>query len=76
MALKIMNSAGYNPYSMTEMLLRLQEKQSKSSGGFATTHPSAKNRLDRVYKELENYTENSIPKARQNRFNQSIKKMG
>lgn len=76
MALKIMNSAGYNPYSMTEMLLRLQEKQSKSSGGFTTTHPSAKNRLDRVYKELENYTENSIPKARQNRFNQSIKKMG
>ncbi len=76
MALKIMNSAGYNPYSMTEMLLCLQEKQSKSSGGFATTHPSAKNRLDRVYKELENYTENSIPKARQNRFNQSIKKMG
>lgn len=72
-ALKIMNCAGYSPYSMTDMLLRLQEEEQKSFNGFLQTHPSARNRLDRVERELRKYKKVSVSEARQKRFNSVMK---
>ncbi len=72
LALEIMDSAGYNPAAMTKMLTQLQEKQPKSSGGFAKTHPSAEKRLSKVKKELKEYEEISIPDIRQKRFDAAM----
>ena len=68
-ALEILNEAGYNPYAMISMLEVLEEKQPNSSGGFASTHPSAKSRLKKVKKALRDYDEVKIPEIRIERFN-------
>lgn len=69
-ALEIMAAAGYSPHAMTEMLNELRVRQPKSSGGFASTHPSADKRLDKVEDELKNYEKVSEPSIRRQRFNQ------
>ena len=69
-ALEIMAATGYNPYAMLDMLNELKVRQPKSSGGFASTHPSADKRLDKVRDELKDYEEVSVPAIRQQRFNQ------
>lgn len=71
-ALEIMAAAGYNPHAMTEMLGQLKVRQPKSSGGFASTHPSASNRLKRVEKELGSYRQAAVPELRQRRFGQFV----
>ena len=68
-ALEIMAAAGYNPYAMTEMLNELKVRQPKSSGGFASTHPSADKRLKQVEKKLKKYQEISVPETRLLRYN-------
>lgn len=67
-ALEIMAAAGYNPHAMTEMLGELKVRQPKSSGGFASTHPSADKRLKQVQKKLKNYREISVPETRVLRY--------
>lgn len=67
-ALEIMAAAGYNPHAMTEMLGELKVRQPKSSGGFASTHPSADKRLKQVQKKLKNYEEISVPETRVLRY--------
>lgn len=69
-ALEIMAATGYNPHAMTEMLEQLKVQQPKSSGGFASTHPSADSRLREVNKELKNYTVVTVPQIRQERYAQ------
>lgn len=71
-ALEIMYNAGYNPAAMTEMLTLLKERQPLSSGGFASTHPSAENRLKKVREELPAYLEVSVPSVRQQRYNAAV----
>ncbi len=71
-ALEIMYNAGYNPAAMTEMLTLLKERQPHSSGGFASTHPSAENRLKKVREELPAYPEVSVPSVRQQRYNAAV----
>ena len=68
-ALEIMASAGYNPHAMTEMLGELKVRQPKSSGGFASTHPSANKRLKQVEKKLKKYAAISVPETRVARYN-------
>ncbi len=68
-ALSIMAATGYNPAAMTQMLAMLEERQKSSSGGFASTHPSAKDRLREVEKELENYPSAEADAVRTERFN-------
>ncbi len=68
-ALEIMASAGYNPHAMTEMLGELKARQPKSSGGFASTHPSADKRLKQVEKKLKKYAAISVPETRVARYN-------
>lgn len=67
-ALEIMYAAGYNPRAMTQMLTLLETRQPGSSGGFASTHPSAQNRLKKVEKKLEKYPDVNVPSARQKRY--------
>ena len=68
-ALEIMAAAGYNPHAMTEMLNELKVRQPKSSGGFASTHPSADKRLKQVEKKLKKYAVISVPETRVARYN-------
>ena len=49
-ALYIMQSAGYDPYAMLDMLEQLEE--SPSNSGWGSTHPSPKDRIKKVEKEL------------------------
>lgn len=67
-ALQILAEAGYNPYAMVSMLEVLEEKQPHSSGGFASTHPTAEARLKKVNKALKDYDEIDIPEIRVERF--------
>lgn len=49
-ALYILQSAGYDPYAMLDMLGQLEE--SPSNSGWGSTHPSPKDRIKKVNKEL------------------------
>ena len=49
-ALYILQSAGYDPYAMLDMLGQLE--QSSSNSGWGATHPSPKDRIKKVNKEL------------------------
>ena len=49
-ALYIMQSAGYDSYAMLDMLEQLDE--SPSNSGWGSTHPSPKDRIKKVEKEL------------------------
>ena len=49
-ALYIMQSAGYDPYAMLDMLRQIQD--SSSNSGWGSTHPAPKDRIKRVEKEL------------------------
>ena len=49
-ALYIMQSAGYDPYALLDMLEQLDE--SPSNSGWGSTHPSPKDRIKKVEKEL------------------------
>ena len=49
-ALYIMQSAGYDPYAMLDMLGQIEE--SSSNTGWGSTHPSPKDRIKKVNKEL------------------------
>lgn len=74
-ALEIMEAAGYNPHALLDMLHLLQEKQPNTSGGFASTHPSAKKRIKKAEKNLRDYDELIIPEIRYQRFVQALSKM-
>ena len=49
-ALYIMQSAGYDPYAMLDMLAQIED--SSSNSGWGATHPSPKDRIKKVEKEL------------------------
>ena len=49
-ALYILQSAGYDPYAMLDMLGQLED--SSSNTGWGATHPSPKDRIKKVNKEL------------------------
>ena len=49
-ALYIMQSAGYDPYAMLDMLNQIED--SSSNSGWGATHPSPKDRIKKVNKEL------------------------
>lgn len=68
-ALEIMAAAGYNPHAMKDMLNELKVRQPKSSGGFASTHPSADKRLKQIEKKLNKYAVISVPETRIARYN-------
>ena len=71
-ALYIMQSAGYDPYAMLDMLEQLEE--SPSNEGWGSTHPSPKDRIKKVNKELSamakaNPAMKEAKQVRKERFN-------
>ena len=70
-ALRILRSAGYDPNAMLDMLGQLEE--SPSNSGWGSTHPSPKDRIAKVKKELtkmqkEKYPEVQGRQVRKERF--------
>ncbi len=57
-ALILMNEAGYDPYAMLDMLAQLEE--SPSNSGWGSTHPSPKDRIKKVEKELSKMQKSNI----------------
>ena len=49
-ALHLLNDAGYDSYAMLDMLAQIQT--SSSNSGWGATHPSPKDRIKKVEKEL------------------------
>lgn len=67
-AIKLLSGAGYNPHALVSMLEVLQVKQPRSSGGFAKTHPSAKNRIKEANKVLKKHPKIEEAEERNQRF--------
>lgn len=57
-ALILMNEAGYDPYAMLDMLAQLED--SPSNSGWGSTHPSPKDRIKKVEKELSKMQKSNI----------------
>ncbi len=56
-ALVLMNNAGYDPYAMLDMLEQIED--SSSNSGWGATHPSPKDRIKKVEKELSKLKKSS-----------------
>lgn len=61
-ALYIMQSAGYDPYAMLDMLAQLED--STSNSGWGATHPSPKDRIKKVQKELNSMEKQNSSKKK------------
>ena len=57
-ALILMNDAGYDPYAMLDMLEKLDD--SPSNSGWGSTHPSPKDRIKNVNKELTKLKKSNV----------------
>lgn len=71
-ALSLMAAAGYNPRAM-EGMLNLINKNQKSSSGFGKTHPSPKDRLNKVNKLFKQYNVPDTSASRNARFTVAMK---
>jgi predicted Zn-dependent protease len=69
-ALEIMANAGYTPSSLIDMLKVLEKNQPGKPGGFNKTHPSPKERIAGVEKEIGKYKDkvSDTRSSRQQRF--------
>ena len=56
-ALVLLNNAGYDPYAMLDMLAQIED--SSSNTGWGATHPSPKERIKKVEKELSKMKKSS-----------------
>lgn len=72
---QIAAKAGYDPQGMTHFLDSLAKAQSTSEGGFFQTHPSTKDRQDKLAGETKTLAAVTIPKARTARFTAALEKM-
>jgi beta-barrel assembly-enhancing protease len=66
--LKILADAGYDPQAFIRLLQQLEKKQGKSTGGFSSTHPSAKDRIAKLKAEADKLGAKPAPKVRTERF--------
>jgi predicted Zn-dependent protease len=68
-ALKLLDSAGYTPGALLEMLNSLKEGQSSHPGiGFDKTHPSPDQRISNVNRTVNDYQTPDTREFRQDRF--------
>ncbi len=68
MALALMKTSGYNPYSMLDMLHLLDENCKDQHAGFVNTHPDPKYRIEEVEDSLDDYEEIKVANMRTARF--------
>jgi len=71
-ALSLLASAGYQPSGINEMLESLQQKQ-QSGQGFGKTHPTPKDRLANVKKNIGKYNVADTSSYRISRYNAAVK---
>jgi predicted Zn-dependent protease len=69
LALSLLDSAGYHPASLIDMLRALEKSQPNHPGGFNTTHPSPGDRISRAEQEVRSYTTPDTRAYRRPRFN-------
>ncbi|MDR1107626.1 MAG: M48 family metalloprotease [Spirochaetaceae bacterium] len=55
LALALLASAGYNPGSLMEMLVSLEQNQPRHPGGFNKTHPAPAQRISNVRQAVDTY---------------------
>lgn len=72
-ALTILEKAGYNPSSMSEMLQLMSKKIQPGQTGFASTHPLPSDRIKEIEKSDIHKIE--IPAVRNNRFQINLAKI-
>lgn len=70
--LKILADAGYDPQAFIKLLETLEKKTGGGSGGFSSTHPSAKDRIAKLKPEADKLGSKKIPKARTERFKGAV----
>jgi beta-barrel assembly-enhancing protease len=68
--IKILADAGYDPQAFIRLLESLEKKQghASKSGGFSSTHPSAKDRIAKLEAEADKLGTKKAPKIRKERF--------
>jgi predicted Zn-dependent protease len=69
LALSLLDSAGYHPASLIDMLRALEKSQPNRPGGFNTTHPSPGDRISRAEREVRRYATPDTRAYRRPRFN-------
>lgn len=72
-AIDVLKASGYNSKSMIDMLHLMQTKLTPNSSGFATTHPSASDRVASLNKLT--IDQKTIPKVRIDRFKSILSKI-
>lgn len=76
-AARLLNDTGYNPQGLKVMLEQLdRESHNSSGGGWLSTHPSAKDRIEEVSGTLSKLSTSSKAQAlRAERFRQAMKSL-
>ena len=67
-AITILKRVGYNPMALRDMLRQMDSRLGPKSGGFGTTHPTPKKRLEHIESALEDSGSVIMPSVRKIRF--------
>lgn len=68
-AVILLYQSGYSPDALLSALSDLEKNPVYSKGGLTNTHPTPKNRIKKVKKQVEKYPSVQIPKEREVRYN-------
>lgn len=68
-AVILLYQSGYSPAALLSALSDLEGNPEYSKGGLTNTHPTPKNRIKKVKKQVEKYPAVQIPKEREVRYN-------
>ncbi len=71
-AVSLLNSSGYSPHAIVDMLHLLDENSKNQRRGFINTHPKPVNRIKSVEKVLVDFDYKAIDEVRTNRFNSTM----
>lgn len=72
-ALELLGRLGYDPAAMALMLLEMERLLAGDDRGFARTHPSPAQRLEKIYTNPEAQGKHQVVASRQARFNRALK---
>jgi predicted Zn-dependent protease len=72
---EIAANAGYDPTAMARYLDSLAKRQATSEGGFFATHPSTKERKDKLAAHARANVAVAVPKVRTTRFEAAVAKL-
>jgi len=71
-ALSLLTLAGYEPSSLIDMLQVLDREQGSHPGGFNSTHPTPRQRIDNAQKSVGKYSVQDTRSYRQDRYRATI----